>query len=424
MLQSKAALACTTQNYWNSSANSQAWNWDECIVGTTINVTNAGWSCDRPLSSYGTLPIKVISTWTTAAPRAQIGIDLRTGCSGDGTSAIDLVVEMRITGSGYVSDPLKTRMVPGPQNIDITGSLNASGPQAVWQDADHQDCIQFQGGSNNNFVNIDGCGDYDAGTSNTQAAGGVAFFSINNSLASIYGGKFIGCNHSLNVHNGAVAPGSRIVNAKFRSGNNTTAWCSQFSASPPCDIEDTDIVLTNISCQRYVNGNWVEQSQNPPPNPPPPPPPNPPPPPPPTPSQPTVTLNANPTTINSGISSTLTWSSTNATSCTSSGAWTGNRPTSGSLSVSPTSTSTYSLACTGAGGTANASRTVTVNPPNPPPPPPSTKPGDVNGDNRVDVTDLSILLSRFGTNYPNADFNKDGTVNVVDLSILLSNYGT
>jgi hypothetical protein len=75
---------------------------------------------------------------------------------------------------------------------------------------------------------------------------------------------------------------------------------------------------------------------------------------------PTVSLTANPTSITSGSSSTLSWSSTNAISCTASGAWTGSKATSGSLSVNPTSNSTYNLSCTGTGGTANASATVTV----------------------------------------------------------------
>ena len=76
---------------------------------------------------------------------------------------------------------------------------------------------------------------------------------------------------------------------------------------------------------------------------------------------PTATLTANPTTIASGVSSTLTWSSTNATSCAASDGWTGTETTSGTKSVSPTSTTTYTLTCTGVGGTsAPASATVTV----------------------------------------------------------------
>ena len=53
----------------------------------------------------------------------------------------------------------------------------------------------------------------------------------------------------------------------------------------------------------------------------------------------------------------------------------------------------------------------------------TTKPGDTNNDNVVNIIDLSTLLSKWNTNYTAADFNKDNTVNIFDLSILLSNYG-
>src|ERR1035437_3638373 len=56
--------------------------------------------------------------------------------------------------------------------------------------------------------------------------------------------------------------------------------------------------------------------------------------------QPTVTLYANPTSIQSGQNSTLTWTSTYATSC--SAYWTGSTATSGSGVVVPTVTTTYS----------------------------------------------------------------------------------
>ncbi len=80
-----------------------------------------------------------------------------------------------------------------------------------------------------------------------------------------------------------------------------------------------------------------------------------------TPGIPTVSLSASPTSVSSGSASTLTWSSTNATSCTTSGAWTGSKATSGTQSTGNlTTTSTYTLTCTGTGGSANASATVTV----------------------------------------------------------------
>jgi hypothetical protein len=78
---------------------------------------------------------------------------------------------------------------------------------------------------------------------------------------------------------------------------------------------------------------------------------------------PTVSLMANPTMVTSGGSSMLTWSSTNATSCLASGAWSGTKATSNSTGQSTgplTNTSAFTLACTGTGGTASASATVTV----------------------------------------------------------------
>jgi hypothetical protein len=75
---------------------------------------------------------------------------------------------------------------------------------------------------------------------------------------------------------------------------------------------------------------------------------------------PTVSLSINPTTIAVGQSATLSWSSTNATSCTASGAWTGTQATSGTLVVTPTAAgaSTYMLACSGTG---NATATAMAN---------------------------------------------------------------
>ena len=78
---------------------------------------------------------------------------------------------------------------------------------------------------------------------------------------------------------------------------------------------------------------------------------------------PTVSLTANPTSITSGGSSTLTWSSTNATSCTVTGFTAGG--TSGTVTVSPTVSQSYSVTCTGAGGTASQSTTITVTAPPP-----------------------------------------------------------
>jgi hypothetical protein len=83
----------------------------------------------------------------------------------------------------------------------------------------------------------------------------------------------------------------------------------------------------------------------------------------------TVAITASPTTITAGGSTTLSWSSTNATSCsaTSPANWTVSTTTSGTQAVSPTATTTYAMTCTGTGGSGNNTTTVTVNPVTPPP---------------------------------------------------------
>jgi parallel beta-helix repeat protein len=84
------------------------------------------------------------------------------------------------------------------------------------------------------------------------------------------------------------------------------------------------------------------------------------------PAVPTLSISASPSTITGGQSSTLTWSSTNATSCTASGGWSGTKAVSGTQIVSPTINTTYTLTCTGTGGTATQGTSVTVTS-NPPP---------------------------------------------------------
>ncbi len=54
-------------------------------------------------------------------------------------------------------------------------------------------------------------------------------------------------------------------------------------------------------------------------------------------------------------------------------------------------------------------------------------PGDANGDGKVDVNDLTIVLSNFaqtGMTWNTGDFNGDGRVDVNDLTIVLTNFGS
>ncbi len=58
--------------------------------------------------------------------------------------------------------------------------------------------------------------------------------------------------------------------------------------------------------------------------------------------------------------------------------------------------------------------------------PPSAKVGDFNGDNSVNITDMSMLLTAWGTSNSTilTNLNQTGTVNITCLSIFLSHWGT
>lgn len=92
---------------------------------------------------------------------------------------------------------------------------------------------------------------------------------------------------------------------------------------------------------------------------------------------PTVSFSANPTSVTSGTASTLTWTVSDATSCTASGAsgWSGSKQFSGSQSTGNlTADRTYTLSCSGVGGTTSRQVTVTVTPV---PPPTDTTPPSI-----------------------------------------------
>lgn len=74
---------------------------------------------------------------------------------------------------------------------------------------------------------------------------------------------------------------------------------------------------------------------------------------------PAVSLSASPTSVTSGSSTTLSWNSSYATSCTASGGWIGDKALSGKQSsVGLMASTSFTLTCTGTGG--SASKTVWV----------------------------------------------------------------
>ncbi|HNP62619.1 MAG TPA: GlyGly-CTERM sorting domain-containing protein [Woeseiaceae bacterium] len=86
---------------------------------------------------------------------------------------------------------------------------------------------------------------------------------------------------------------------------------------------------------------------------------------------PTVSISANPSSVDAGGFAVVDWTSSNASSCSAFGDWSGNKPLQGSESVGPLSQdSTFRMTCSGTGGDATNAATITVNTPAPPPPPP------------------------------------------------------
>jgi peptidoglycan-associated lipoprotein len=98
--------------------------------------------------------------------------------------------------------------------------------------------------------------------------------------------------------------------------------------------------------------------------------PPPPPPPPAAAAAPTVSLTAEPSTIQKGESVTLSWTSENATDLDLQPG-VGTVQSNGSTSVSPEESTTYTLTAKGPGGTSTAQARVTVTSPPPPEAPPA-----------------------------------------------------
>src|SRR5690242_19710421 len=95
---------------------------------------------------------------------------------------------------------------------------------------------------------------------------------------------------------------------------------------------------------------------------------------------PTVTLTAEPNNIQSGGSTTLSWTSQDATDLDLQPA-VGKVQTSGSMSVTPQSSTTFTLTASGYGGTGTATARVTVYPPT------TAQPAVEPGNSHISATD-------------------------------------
>jgi hypothetical protein len=225
-----------------------------CVPGTTLTRTDAKFLCDRPLSSYGQLPLKVVLNFTPGRQFGENGaIDLYTGCAGDGNAnTIDLIVDVRGNGTTYGPgvDAFKVRQAAGYNaGIQVTGHIDC-GPR--YAPDVHQDGVQLQGGRNITFVDFS-VGNYATGRSTCQGAGGAFFYSGASGYVptniDVVRGSYIACNHSLFMGLGS----GDVLNAHFRSGrtDGTDPLCTEFAASPACTGDAPGVTMASVTCQRW-----------------------------------------------------------------------------------------------------------------------------------------------------------------------------
>ncbi len=136
----------------------------------------------------------------------------------------------------------------------------------------------------------------------------------------------------------------------------------------------------------------------------------------------TITMSSNVGKIKSGSSATLTWSTTNATSCTASNGWSGTQAISGTSTQSPTSNTSYTLTCSGAGGNVNQTVNIIV-------PIPVQKSSYLNAKNiNINQQTLPVVDTTFfeeiQNGYAFADFFQNGTMSLVAFTAFVPADGT
>lgn len=233
-------------------SNASSWQPESCTAGTTIEVVNQTWSCNRALSQYGPLPVKVVVRATTTYNAAG-AITLDAGCVGDASSdTVDLIGIIEGDGArgtrGVGQDAFKTRQTP--RDVQVTGRFEC-GPQAPNA---HQDMVQFQGGTNITLVNVTS-GNWSTGRATCQGAGGIIYTDGGTNI-DIVNSYFVGCNHGTI---GGNRTQNEIRNSGSRSGrtDGSDPNCVGFSASPPCA---SGPLFVNVICERWQNGGWVRQT--------------------------------------------------------------------------------------------------------------------------------------------------------------------
>jgi len=179
-----ASTTCLVSNRtaWGTNYSQPGGAGANCAYGSALTYTNTSFFCNRPLASYGKLPLKVTVIANGPWAKQNAGaIILSDGCTGDSNSdTIDLIVDDEMKGAvldkwGNGQDAVKYNGSAGPNNVQWTGEFQC-GHQSPGA---HQDALQMQAGQGNALVNGK-TGNWTAGTSTCLGAGGATFYSSAN----------------------------------------------------------------------------------------------------------------------------------------------------------------------------------------------------------------------------------------------------
>jgi hypothetical protein len=233
-----------------------------CVPGAELVLTDDQWRCRGPLAEIaaelgGTLPLKVTARFTTFVTTSGPVIDLREGCVGDGTDAIDLILDVQGDGRTYggTNDAVSVKL--DARDIEVTGKVNC-GPRPA---GGHQDGVQGQGGMNVTFVDFE-VGDWDDERATCTGASGGIDFSGGGGMWPVGHAcircRVVACRRALNV---GESEGIEVVDSRFRSGNpaetqeelatGEIGLCT-FQVSV-CNVDPTarDHVFADSVCEEY-----------------------------------------------------------------------------------------------------------------------------------------------------------------------------
>jgi hypothetical protein len=116
----------------------------------TVIVTNRPWNCTGPLSAFGALPIKVVSTIANASANDNDNAVSLRGCSGDGDPAtIDLILDIRGNRGAIGTSYDAVRIGQNTHDLVVTGNAECGARSS--NPSIHQDIVQALSGNRIEF---------------------------------------------------------------------------------------------------------------------------------------------------------------------------------------------------------------------------------------------------------------------------------